>query len=143
MIVVINIFIWRSIGKLFLKFLKMIVVISMNLEFTYYFILCYNHFMNTKKEILTFLQEHKEELLSRFNVSTIGLFGSFSRGEQHASSDVDILVDFDEEVKDFYVVKTALREYLSTSFNRSTDLARQKYLKPYAKEQILKDVIYI
>ena len=99
--------------------------------------------MNTKKEILTFLQEHKEELLSRFHVSTIGLFGSFSRGEQHASSDVDILVDFDEEVKDFYAVKTALREYLSTSFNRSTDLARQKYLKPYAKEQILKDVIYI
>ena len=99
--------------------------------------------MNTKKEILTFLQEHKEELLSRFHVSTIGLFGSFSRGEQHASSDVDILVDFDEEVKDFYAVKTALREYLSISFDRSIDLARQKYLKPYAKEQILKDVIYI
>ena len=99
--------------------------------------------MNTKQEILIFLQEHKEELLSRFHLSTIGLFGSFSRGEQHASSDVDILVDFDEDVKDFYTVKTALREYLSHSFNRSIDLARQKYLKPYAKEQILKDVIYI
>ncbi|CAA6823556.1 MAG: Unknown protein [uncultured Sulfurovum sp.] len=99
--------------------------------------------MNTKQEILTFLQEHKDELLSRFHVSTIGLFGSFSRGEQHASSDVDILVDFDENVTDFYTVKTALKEYLTHAFDRSTDLARKKYLKPYAKEQILKDVIYI
>jgi len=99
--------------------------------------------MNTQQEILTFLQEHKEELLSRFHLSTIGLFGSFSRGEERAGSDVDILVDFDESVKDVYMAKTALREYLSSSLNRSIDLARQKYLKPYAKEQILKDVIYI
>ena len=99
--------------------------------------------MNTKQEILSFLQEHKAELLSRFHLSTIGLFGSFSRGEEHPSSDVDILVDFDEDVTDFYTVKSALREYLSTSFGRSIDLARQKYLKPHAKEQILKDIIYI
>jgi predicted nucleotidyltransferase len=99
--------------------------------------------MNTKQEILTFLQEHKDELLSRFHVSSIGLFGSFSREEQHESSDIDILVDFDENVTDFYTVKTALKAYLAHSFNRSIDLAREKYLKPYAKEQILKDVIYI
>lgn len=99
--------------------------------------------MNTQQEILTFLQEHKEELLSRFHLSTIGLFGSFSRGEQKPGSDVDILVDFDENVTDFYTLKMALKAYLSSSFNRSIDLAREKYLKPHAKEQILKDVIYI
>jgi len=99
--------------------------------------------MNTKQEIITFLQEHKDELLLRFHVSSIGLFGSFSRGEQDENSDVDILVDFDENVIDFYTVKTALKEYLTHSFNRSIDLARKKYLKSYAKEQILKDVIYI
>jgi predicted nucleotidyltransferase len=99
--------------------------------------------MNTQQEILTFLQEHKDELLSRFHVSSIGLFGSFSRGEQDESSDVDILVDFDEDVTDFYTVKTALKAYLTHAFNRSIDLARKKYLKPYAKEKILKDVIYI
>ncbi|SFV69077.1 hypothetical protein MNB_SV-3-291 [hydrothermal vent metagenome] len=33
--------------------------------------------MNTQQEILTFLQEHKDELLSRFHVSTIGILGHF------------------------------------------------------------------
>jgi len=99
--------------------------------------------MNTKQEILTFLQEHKEELFSRFHLSDMGLFGSFSRGEERVDSDIDILVDFKENVTDLYTVKTALKAYLSHTFNRSIDLARQKYLKPYVKAQILKDVIYI
>ncbi len=99
--------------------------------------------MNTKQEILIFLQEHKEEMFSRFHLSNMGLFGSFSRGEERSDSDVDILVDFDENVTDIYIVKTALKAYLSHAFNRTIDLARKKYLKPYAKEYILKDIIYI
>ncbi len=99
--------------------------------------------MNTKQEILAFLTEHKEELLSRFHLSKIGLFGSFSRGEQSIESDVDILFDFDENVTDVYSVKNALKEYLSSAFERSIDLAREKYLNPYAKQQILNDVIYV
>ena len=99
--------------------------------------------MNTKQEILSFLQSHKLELLSRFHVRSLGLFGSFARGEEKADSDVDILVDFDDSVTDLYSAKTTLREYLAGSFNRSIDLAREKYLKSYAKEQILQDVIYI
>jgi len=99
--------------------------------------------MNTQQEILTFLQEHKEELFSRFKIRDMGLFGSFSRGEERVDSDIDLLVDFEENVTDLYTVKTALKTYLSHTFNRSIDLAREKYLKPYAKEQILKDVIYI
>jgi predicted nucleotidyltransferase len=99
--------------------------------------------MNTKQEILTFLSEHKEELFSRFHLSKIGLFGSFSRGEQNRESDFDILFDFDENVTDVYSVKNALKEYLSVAFERSIDLAREKYLKSYAKQQILNDVIYV
>lgn len=99
--------------------------------------------MNTKQEILTFLTEHKEELFFRFHLSKIGLFGSFSRGEERKDSDVDILFDFDENVTDVYSIKNALKEYLSKAFERSTDLAREKYLKSYAKQQILDDVIYV
>jgi len=99
--------------------------------------------MNTQQEVLTFLQEHKEELFSRFKIRDMGLFGSFSRGEERVDSDIDLLVDFEENVTDLYTTKAALKTYLSHTFNRSIDLAREKYLKPYAKEQILKDVIYI
>ena len=99
--------------------------------------------MNTKKEILDFLSENKNELLSKYHLSKIGLFGSFSRGEATKNSDVDIIFDFKENISDIYSIKVALKEYLSETFNRSVDLAREKYLKPYAKSAILKDVIYV
>jgi predicted nucleotidyltransferase len=99
--------------------------------------------MNTKEEILDFLSENKSELLSKYHLSKIGLFGSFSREEATEKSDVDIIVDFKENVVDVYGIKTALKKYLSETFNRSVDLAREKYLKPYAKKQILEDAIYV
>lgn len=99
--------------------------------------------MNTKEEILDFLSENKSELLSKYHLSKIGLFGSFSRGEATQNSDVDIIVDFKENITDLYTVKRELKKYLSETFNRSIDLAREKYLKPYAKKQILQDTIYV
>ncbi len=99
--------------------------------------------MNTKKEILDFLSKNKYELLSKYHLSKIGLFGSFSRGEATKNSDVDIIFDFKENIGDVYSIKVALKTYLSETFNRSVDLAREKYLSPYAKEQILQDAIYV
>jgi len=99
--------------------------------------------MNTKEEILSFLSENKNELLSKYYLSKIGLFGSFSRGEATKNSDVDIIFDFKENAGDIYSIKTSLKQYLSNTFNRSVDLAREKYLKPYAKKQILQDAIYV
>jgi predicted nucleotidyltransferase len=99
--------------------------------------------MNTKKEILDFLSENKNELLSKYHLSNIGLFGSFARDEATKNSDIDIIFDFKENISDIYTVKTALKKYLSETFNRSVDLAREKYLKPYAKKQILQDAIYV
>jgi len=99
--------------------------------------------MNTQEEILHFLRENKNELLSKYHLSKIGLFGSFARGESTKESDVDILFDFNENMKDVYTLKITLKNYLSKNFNRSVDLAREKYLKPFAKSQILKDTIYV
>jgi len=99
--------------------------------------------MNKKEEILHFLTQNKQELLSRFYLSKIGLFGSFSRDEAQVDSDVDIIVDFKEPVKDIYSVKIALKKYLSKKLGREVDIAREKYLKPYIKEQIQKDTIYV
>ena len=39
----------------------------------------------------------KPELHERFGVSEIGVFGSWVRGEQKETSDIDVLVDFDLE----------------------------------------------
>ena len=53
--------------------------------------------MRTLQEIKEILEEYKEEVSRKYKVSEIGIFGSFVRGEQKKRSDLDILVEFDEE----------------------------------------------
>jgi len=99
--------------------------------------------MDNKQEILKFLSENYDQLQSKFNISKIGLFGSFAKDEQTKDSDVDIVFDIQANTKNVYELKNALRKFLSQAFGRDVDLAREKYLKPYAKKQILDDTIYV
>ncbi|MEM4611046.1 MAG: nucleotidyltransferase domain-containing protein, partial [Thermoproteota archaeon] len=43
------------------------------------------------------LKEHKEELREKYGVKEIGIFGSYVRGENKESSDLDILVEFEDD----------------------------------------------
>lgn len=99
--------------------------------------------MNQKKEILDFLKSNRKFLYDTYHVTKIGLFGSFAREEQNENSDVDILIDIKNDTKHIHDLKLALKEYLSNALNRNVDIAREKYIKPYAKKYILKDVIYV
>ena len=99
--------------------------------------------MNTKNEIITFLEQNKNYLQKKFHITKIGLFGSFARDEQTTVSDVDLLIELDDNVENIHDTKESLKAFLSDAFQRSVDLAREKYLKPYAKEMILKDTIYV
>jgi len=36
-----------------------------------------------------------------------------------------------------------LKEYLKSNFNRDVDICREKFLKPYVKEHLMKEVIYV
>ena len=40
------------------------------------------------------LRSHEQEIKERFAVRRIGIFGSFVRGEEKETSDIDILVEF-------------------------------------------------
>jgi hypothetical protein len=87
------------------------------------------------------LKKHEAEIHSRFHVKTIGVFGSVARGEMTAQSDVDILVEFEKSVSFFEFLD--LEEYLSELLHRKVDLVTKKALKPFIKEKILKQVIYV
>lgn len=47
-------------------------------------------------EIIDLLRSHAGDIKARFAVKRIGLFGSYARGEQKASSNIDILVEFEK-----------------------------------------------
>jgi uncharacterized protein len=56
----------------------------------------------TRARILKVLREH-DEVLKKYWVKRIGLFGSFARGKQKRGSDIDLLVEFEKPTYDnFY-----------------------------------------
>jgi hypothetical protein len=87
------------------------------------------------------LLRHKAELRRRFKVKTIGVFGSYARGEQKGSSDVDVLVEFGQAVGLFQFM--ALENYLSDLVGVKVDLVSKKALKPHISERILAEVVIL
>ncbi len=99
--------------------------------------------MIDQKEIIKILADHLPELREKYNISKIGLIGSFARNEQTEESDIDILFEFRPGTRDILEKKEKLRDYLSKQFHREVDLCREKYIKPYFKDYLKKDVIYV
>jgi uncharacterized protein len=99
--------------------------------------------MKTLQEIKSKIEEIKPVLKEKFQVETIGVFGSYSREEQKKTSDVDILVTFlepnDIDLIDFIEIK----EFLSEMLQVKVDLVKKSALKPIIKDKILEETVYI
>ena len=54
--------------------------------------------MKTLPEIERILRDQKPILREKFKVREIGIFGSVVRGEQKETSDLDLLVEFEEPI---------------------------------------------
>jgi predicted nucleotidyltransferase len=98
--------------------------------------------MLKESSILSFLKENKDYFQKEFHISKLGLFGSYARGDAKEESDIDILIDFDGEV-DILEVKQKIKDLIKSQFNVEVDICREKYLKPYVKDEILNEVIYV
>lgn len=83
----------------------------------------------------------KDDLLA-CGVERLGLFGSFSRGEETAESDVDVLVKFKPEQKT-YDNFDRVYDLLSDLFNRKIDLVTEESLSPYFAPEINRTVQYV
>jgi hypothetical protein len=89
----------------------------------------------------TDIKKNIGELRQRYNVSRMGLFGSFARGEADETSDIDVLVEFSKPVDIFEFL--SLKEYLELILGRKVDLVTEKALKPQLKQKILREVKYV
>ena len=97
--------------------------------------------MKASKDIEEILKRHKTELVKKYGVREIGVFGSCVRGEQSKRSDVDILVEF-EEVPDLLTF-IEMERYLENLLKKKVDLVEKTSLKPQLKNYILNEVIFV
>ncbi len=99
--------------------------------------------MHTQKQILNFLSENMKLLNEEFHVSRIGLFGSYARNEQTDNSDIDLIVDFEENTNNLYDIKIELKRFFKDNLKVDVDICREKYIKPRYKNRIIKEAIYV
>jgi predicted nucleotidyltransferase len=95
----------------------------------------------TLETIIDELKKIKPEISEKFYVKEIGIFGSYVRGEEKASSDIDILVEFSKPIGLFKFMD--LEDYLRRRLKIKVDLVSKKALKPYIGEKILKETKFI
>ena len=99
--------------------------------------------MLSKKDILLFLEENKDYLSKQFHIVKIGLFGSFARDEAVEGSDIDLLIELEENTPDIFELKRNLRMYIKDNLKRDVHICREKYLKSFIKEYIKKETVYV
>ena len=94
-----------------------------------------------KNSLFGILRQNKKVFLD-FGVKRLGVFGSFVRGEQNEESDVDILVEFYKDKKNYrnYI---AVNDYLEKLFGRKVDVVTKKSLSPYIGPYIEREVEYV
>jgi uncharacterized protein len=91
--------------------------------------------------VLQILKQKNAELSAKFGVNFLLLFGSVARNEATATSDVDLLVEFNRPVGYFGLF--ALQDYLEKLLGCPADLGTPDSLKPYIKERIKGELIRV
>ena len=78
------------------------------------------------------------QLCERYQVRELVLFGSAARGEMSADSDIDMLVEFHPHARIGWEL-FELQEELEKLAGRKVDLGTKRSLKPWVRENALRD----
>lgn len=89
------------------------------------------------KELLTRLRPHLER---EFHVRSLGIFGSLVRGDRTNTSDIDLIVDFDQAIGIEFV---DLALYLESMLESPVDLVSRRGVRQQYLKQIEEEVIYV
>jgi hypothetical protein len=93
----------------------------------------------TLQELQEKLKALKPVLAEEYDVHSLAVFGSYLRGDQSGSSDLDVLVSF--EVNPGLLRYIELEQLLSDELGVKVDLVMRDALKPRIGERILRDAV--
>lgn len=75
-------------------------------------------------------------------VTHVSVFGSVARGEASEQSDVDVLLELNEDQPMGIYRYSRLKLYLNELLNGSGDIVNRKTIKPLLRDSILRDCIH-
>ncbi len=92
-------------------------------------------------DIIETLKKLKPELKKNFGINNIGIFGSYSRGEESEKSDIDIII-IDMDRKNGFIIAKAKR-FLSERLKKEVDIGLLDSIRPFIRKRIEKEIIYV
>jgi len=96
---------------------------------------------NDLNKIIKTLKGLEEQIKNEYKAEIEGIFGSYVRGEQKGSSDIDILVRFHEEATLFDFV--GLANFLEEKLNLKVDVVPIDTVREEIKENIFSEAVYL
>ncbi len=95
--------------------------------------------MLSAEKIREILRGCLPEIREKYGVTSIGIFGSYARGDESPDSDIDIIVEFDRPIGWELV---DLTDYLESVLRHKVDLVIRRSLHPLIRDAILSEVQY-
>ena len=80
-------------------------------------------------------------ILAKYNIRKILVFGSYARNEAKPNSDLDLIVEFPEDIS--LLDHIGIEFELSEALDMKIDLLSQNGISPYIKDQIMKEAVVI
>lgn len=97
--------------------------------------------VKTAEVIAEILRSQMPELSRRYKVASLGIFGSYLRGEADEESDIDLLVDLEDAGEPLTLLEfIALENHLSDLLGTKVDLVEKSALKTAIGRRILEEV---
>jgi uncharacterized protein len=95
--------------------------------------------MHTLEDILDQLRDLQPSLRRRYPIRSMGVFGSYARGEQREGSDLDLLVELGEDLD--LIAYAGLQIELSDALGVPVDLVEREALRPRLASRVLAEVV--
>ncbi|MFP5041818.1 nucleotidyltransferase family protein [Parasediminibacterium sp. JCM 36343] len=97
--------------------------------------------MTNLNKIKQILEQIKPELIAKYHISSIGLFGSIVREDFNASSsDIDIIVDFSQPIGIEFI---DLANFIELKLKKNVDLVSKNGVKHQYFNQFESEIIYV
>ena len=92
-------------------------------------------------EIIQTISAVKPQIREQYRVKEVSLFGSFVRGEDKPDSDIDLLIDFDNDADLFDLIGVA--DFLENKLYRKVDVISKKGLRKELRDMVFREAIQI
>ena len=93
------------------------------------------------QRVLDKLRDHEREL-RQLGVAHAAVFGSVARGENRANSDIDVMVELDDEAPIGIFEYARLKLYIAEILTGPSDVVNRRTLKPLLRAGILHDAVH-